>query len=871
MATTTASFPPSPLPRSPAGSAPSSANHAQQQQKQQQQQQHNNVSYEKFAPRSSSQVSRLSRLAALTAGPTARAVAREDEDRLQQQQQQLRPNNYRHNNFIRSFLMEAMSPPVIPEDQIESETNNNQSHSDNLPAPSTLVKQTLQQALKTSDHLTQQLKHTTSLRLALRASINIAEDISNRHADLIRHSGELSAAADRLQEEEALLTRHAEEIGMPLKHYDAVDRIGVLVGVLFKGKTTVRGLAKVKVDNDDYPALLDEIDDAVEFFGRECGGKEVLQAELKKAGDKQQQLTSGSLEYFRRALALQDAALYLIKEAVAERIQTTTAQIVGILNLNKVPVAADKLEASLIYTRFHGISSRSNRLIGLLRARLHHGEVYHELLQLCRNTYCTNRESLLRLTVRAHMDKLKELHGPVGMTRLASVFLVRLCTVETSMYLDFFGDKKKLAESTEDRKKSGGGGAQLMSDDGTFYDSEFQQYLQSLCGSLHRTVRSSLVTMNDLDTLCQIVTVLREERSMASSSPTTMAAARAISSVIEDAQERLIFCANKVLTKEVVRFKAVPSDLDYPDKLVKKTETAIDQTASDEDDEAVLKQLEQVYESWFPPVRSVLRILSKIFRVVEPRVFEDIALQSVQACTRCLKDGAVYIQRRRGIMHSDLFLVRHLLILREQLSPFDIELRSVEKQLDFSEAGKAVARFLANRNRRLFSMSTENALLTLLREGVSVQESSVDSKRDLEDALRSACNDFIEHTSASAAGDLLDTVAKIKNAEEGSLAQQAMLRGDVLEILVSKSKTNVETKLAEIATQMKLYLDNPGTQSILLKPISRKINRAVEDMRKLVAQCPDGELEWDDEKRQAVTAGLDEIEQLSKKATKVAK
>ena len=79
----------------------------------------------------------------------------------------------------------------------------------------------------------------------------------------------------------------------------------------------------------------------------------------------------------------------------------------------------------------------------------------------------------------------------------------------------------------------------------------------------------------------------------------------------------------------------------------------------------------------------------------------------------------------------------------------------MERQLDFSDAGKAVARFLANRNRRLFSMSTENALVTLLREGVSVQESSVDSKRDLEDALRSACNDFIEHTCKRVAGDFM--------------------------------------------------------------------------------------------------------------------
>ena len=78
-------------------------------------------------------------------------------------------------------------------------------------------------------------------------------------------------------------------------------------------------------------------------------------------------------------------------------------------------------------------------------------------------------------------------------------------------------------------------------------------------------------------------------------------------------------------------------------------------------DDAVAAQL-RVYESWFPPMRSVLRILSKIFRVVEPRVFEDIALQSVQSCTKSLKDGSFHILRNSGQIHADLFLVKHLLV-----------------------------------------------------------------------------------------------------------------------------------------------------------------------------------------------------------------
>ena len=144
---------------------------------------------------------------------------------------------------------------------------------------------------------------------------------------------------------------------------------------------------------------------------------------------------------------------------------------------------------------------------------------------------------------------------------------------------------------------------------------------------------------------------------MAGASPTTTAAGRAMSSVIEDAQERLIFCATSTLTKEVTRFKATPADLDCPNELRKKEEAA--QAGTQED--ALQAQL-QVHESWFPPMRSVLRILSKMFRVVEGRVFEDIALQSVQACTDCPKDGAKCINRRKGIMHADLFLVKHLLV-----------------------------------------------------------------------------------------------------------------------------------------------------------------------------------------------------------------
>jgi len=826
-----------------------------------------NVSYELFAPRATAQVSRLSRIAALTAGPTALGSGKDKNSA---------PSSTASNSD-EATILKAMSPPG-------STSDSNSLSKEQKSAP---AKTALGGAIESSDHLTRLLKHSTSLRLALRASINIAEDISNRHAELIRHSGELSAAADRLQGEQEMLTRHAEEIGMPLKHYDAVDNIGVLVGVLFKGKTVVRGLAKVKVDNDDFPSILDQIDDAVDFFARESGGREALEAETKcqsRSNTNEQFETSGSIEYYRRSLALQEAALFLIREAVVDRISNTTAQVASALSLPKKAIAADKLEASLVYTRFHGISSRSNRLLSLVRKRLHCGEAYHELLQLCRTTYCHSRDSLLKTTIGAHMEKLKDEHGLVGMTRLASVFLIRLCTVETALYLDFFGDKKKLEEGKEsnegDERRNNGDNptksnqnkgvkplpSRSAPEDGTYYDRDFQTYLASLTSALHRTIRRGLVTLLDLDTLCQIVSVLREERSMASSSPTTLAAARSISSVIEDAQERLIFCATNTLTKEVIRFKASPSDLDYPNKLMQTRE----KSEEGGEDDAMKKQL-QVYESWFPPMRSVLRILSKIFRVVEPKVFEDIALQSVQSCTRSLSDGSKYIGKRSGTIHADLFLVKHLLILREQLSPFDIDLRSVERQLDFSDAGRAVSRFLANRNRRLFSMSTENALVTLLREGVSVNEESVDSKRDLEEALRNACNGFIDHTCNSVAEDVMNLVDKLNSSSPESLKSASFFDPNKLKEMLPRTQESFELKAKEVLDKMNLYLENPTTQSILLKPVSKKISKGLEEIRKAVNGMNDDTAGWDDAARAETVGMIDDLEKVVKRIGRAAK
>lgn len=542
-----------------------------------------------------------------------------------------------------------------------------------------------------------------------------------------------------------------------------------------------------------------------------------------------------------------------------DRLRQTTSDVISALHLDKKTciLSADKLDASLVYTRFHGISSRSRSLISILQDRIYLSnmdESYRDLLALCQTTYCSCRESLLKSTVASHIESLRQEHGIVTMTRLASSFLERLCVVETALYHDFFGvanNKKVISKNIAGKKKN----VSVLS------DGELQKLLKSLCAILHRNVRRGLVQLADLDTLCQVVRVLREERSsILSSKSYTIATSHTMSGVIEDAQERLIYCAQSTLQKEVMKFKPSPGELDYPNKLI----SAAEKKGTADPVEAQM----MVYETWYPPLKSVLRVLSKIFKVVDQKVFEDIALCSVQACAKCLRDAASHLAAKKGSLDSDLFLVKHLLILREQLSPFDIELRAVEKQLDFSEAGKAVTNFLANRNRHLFTMSNENALVMLLREGVSVQEEAIDSKRDLEEALRAACNNFIEHTSTRMAKEIFVWIESCKVAasnDVGTLGSQTIMGVDYVKKVVLKTKENIAEESGILRKQMILYLDNLATQGILFKPVLRKVSKALDDMKRFIAVDEDNG--WSSSIKADVDSSLQDVQDMLNNCT----
>ena len=65
--------------------------------------------------------------------------------------------------------------------------------------------------------------------------------------ELLRRSSELSLEVERLQAEEAVLSRHTEQTSVPLKYHDTLDYVGSLLGVSFKckGQIVAQGIPKI--------------------------------------------------------------------------------------------------------------------------------------------------------------------------------------------------------------------------------------------------------------------------------------------------------------------------------------------------------------------------------------------------------------------------------------------------------------------------------------------------------------------------------------------------------------------------------------------------------------------------------------------------
>lgn len=197
----------------------------------------------------------------------------------------------------------------------------------------------------------------------------------------------------------------------------------------------------------------------------------------------------------------------------------------------------------------------------------------------------------------------------------------------------------------------------------------------------------------------------------------------------------------------------------------------------------------------------------------------------------------------KGQTHADLFLVSHLLVLREHLTLFQVDLSTEETSLDFSRVVGA-AKGIVSRKGSIFSLNSRNALLDFfLSSSPEIRTNTVDSRKAVDVELRNVCLRLVNHLVHKMLGPLpefLDKADVVMSMEKPNssvrLRNQAFATPQEVKDIVAVVYKNIKTDLPAALVQFLLYLISVDSQYVLYKPVKTNIWKNLEQMNRLLME-----------------------------------
>jgi len=151
---------------------------------------------------------------------------------------------------------------------------------------------------------------------------------------------------------------------------------------------------------------------------------------------------------------------------------------------------------------------------------------------------------------------------------------------------------------------------------------------------------------------------------------------------------------------------------------------------------------------------------------LQSTVFDDLAHQIVHQTTESLHSASLLISSKSTSADGQLFLMSHLLILKQQIVAFDIEFVAPDVSLDFSGV---TSTFWELRERG--GLFNPRNLMRLVGHGLipRVVENMLDAKVELDGRLRTVINDFINAFAARMTASLPAKFVDTRNLQPGEL------------------------------------------------------------------------------------------------------
>lgn len=657
-----------------------------------------------------------------------------------------------------------------------------------------------------------------------------------RHGEVSAKARSLHEQCNALGAQQRKLRNTVDRISAPLAYFTDLQRISRSLGMPLNADATgpapvVEGVSRDDVPppgSDEFFALLERVDDCISFL--------VKHPTFHDAS-----------KYTTRYRHLETRALAIVKDQVLSVVgaaATAAETMFGSGERGAMPaVPSDAAVSKHMYIEFRSSCADVAALVDQIEQRASRKRLTELALEVYAG-YLDHRLRLLSRLAQLRLAAIPSSDNVLAMARAGCSYMVQLVETEYKLFVQLFGAAPRLAaaqaRAAAARSVTEEGGASATDAPAKPARSP-QDYmldataaglvamLEELSTCLEDYLRPAILQQSEVQVLAELVFILNTEVLQDQVQARGVAARGlepAVSKMVRDAQERLIYRVARFIQDDVDLFEPEPADIDYPRFL--------------EDLKARRAAGERVnmYSSWYPTLRMTLQCLSKTYRCVGAAIFESLAQEAVSTCGASLVRASELIRTKTGHIDADLFLIKYLLILREQITPFDIDFTVTEKQLDFSNTADAFSSFLS-RSASLFTFSLDNPLLSLLARGLpSVAESRVDSKRNLEADLKTACEAFFARTTSHAV-PLLQFIAKAtkftKSPTEDQLHEQPWATAERQEELVQAMRVVLQTVVPTVRAKVSVYLVNPDTQRILFRPIKTHLVGAFNSWMRLLA------------------------------------
>ncbi|XP_045025748.1 conserved oligomeric Golgi complex subunit 3 isoform X2 [Daphnia magna] len=461
------------------------------------------------------------------------------------------------------------------------------------------------------------------------------------------------------------------------------------------------------------------------------------------------------------------------------------------------PTTGESYAFTLLYGKFRLHADKMKQLMTDIEQRHEKGPEYEQLLSDCHAAYFSQRLLLLRPSVVASLTDLSTTYvrDHCTLSRCACTFILRICHDEWQLYHQFFGMKSELLED----------------------------YMDQLCGLLYDLLRPHIIHSNHLETLAELCFILRVEMidEHINNNPEQLSAFhRVVLQLLSDVQERLVYRAHIYVQNDIVGYKPVSGDLAYPEKLemmesiAEGLQNQATQTLGRSVSVSSVSSPDTVrshtgnspadlHGMWYPPLRRALLCLSKLYRSVDRSTFQGLSQEVLAAACAALANAAAQIMTNKTTIDAHLFHIKHLLILREQIAPFQVDFAVKEMSLDFSSVKNADSRRLADRQ------------------------------------LKSTCEAFIDYCGDFLIGPIRVYLAKMNaylknNTDLTGLKQQTFAQPDVVQNYSSESQKYLRTRLPVVQRSLQLYLANRETEFILFRPVKNLIVASFQQLHQIL-------------------------------------